>query len=440
MRLTRFRALTLAVMSALAMLAGMSVWRMRSLGDLPDVGDPFDVALARQPVEIPDRDNAYKVYANALVKAEEAPSELLDAVWEAREDALTWSKAKPGVRALEEKNRAALEIWRQASERPDSLLHQPGETSVDTILNLMQEVFLHSAWAALEGSRLEEQGAMAEAWKWYRAMLRWSRLVGRHGTLVERRYGAQMHELAARRIFRWASDPRVDSAMLRRVLDDALAADRLTAPLSDALKLEYLMDMRELRELKFFPREIPLPGGEGGLLEHVLPGNARREFQQFRFRATNELERSRRALRLLFANWLAQVDKALADRAPSTIYARVVIYEADRAAPPAASAVTPEALSRAIDETMLARRIFRPDEPGRQVDISWEGDGIFARERRRRSVLIVKLAAELYRRERGKPPANAGALLGAYLKELPEGVGRDDPIPAGLEPTPSRRD
>jgi len=440
MRPTRFRALTLAVVSALAMLAGISVWRMRSLSDLPDVGDPFDVALARQPVEIPDRDNAYVAYAKARIKREEAPSDFYDAAWEAREDALTWSKAKPGVRALEERNRAALEIWREGSERPDALSHQPGETSFDTLLGHMQEVFVHSAMAALEGSRLEEQGAIAEAWKWYRAMLRSSRLVGRHGVLVERRYGARMHELAARRILRWASDPRVDAGMLHRALDDALAADRLTAPLSDALKLEYLMDMRELGELKFFPREIPLPGGEGSLIEHVLPGTARREFQQFRFRATNELERSRRALRLLFANWLAQVDKPAADRAPSASHADVLIYEADRTAPPAALAVTPESLGRAIDETLLARWILRPSEAGWKMDLSWEGDGVLARERRRRSVLIVKLAAEVYRRERGMHPANAGALLGAYLTKLPEGVGRDDPIPEGLEPMPAGRD
>ncbi len=246
-RLTQFRVLAFAVVSALAMLAGISVWRIRSMGDLPDVGDPFDVALARQPVEIPDRDNAYVAYAKARIKRDEAPSEFYDAAWEAREDAL--------------------------------------------------------------------------------------------------------------------------------------------------------------------------------LLEHVLPGNARREFQQFRFRATNELERSRRALRLLFANWLAQVDKPAADRAPSASHADVLIYEADRTAPPAARAVAPELLSRAIDENLLARSILRPDKPGWKVDISWEGDGTFARERRRRSVLIVKLAAELYRRERGRPPANAGALLGPISRNCPRWWG-----------------
>ena len=63
----------------------------------------------------------------------------------------------------------------------------------------------------------------------------------------------------------------------------------------------------------------------------------------------------------------------------------------------------------------------------------WELNGELARERRRRSALIVRLAAELYRRERGQLPPAAGALLGIHLKELPEGIAANDPIPAGLE-------
>ena len=181
-----------------------------------------------------------------------------------------------------------------------------------------------------------------------------------------------------------------------------------------ALKLDYLIVMRDLDEMKFLPSEIPLPGGKDGLLEHMLPAprsTVRREIQQFRFRASNELERSRRAIRLLYANWLAQVDKPAADRAPKAIHRGVLIYE-DPAAPPPARAVTPETLSLAIDETLVAKLLVRSDDAARSEFGTglWEGKGVFARERRRRSVLLVKLAAELYRRESGKPAANAGAL------------------------------
>jgi hypothetical protein len=263
-----------------------------------------------------------------------------------------------------------------------------------------------------------------------------------HAEVVDRAtrspLSADLHALAARRILRWASDQRVDAGMLRRAQDDSLAADSLSSPLSEALKNDYLMIMRELDEMKLLPRVLPLPGGQDGLLEHVVSPwtvNVRRQIQQFRFRATNDQERSRRAIRLIYANWLAQVDKPVAERAPSAIHRGILIYELGPAAPPAARAVAPGTLREFIDQTVLAKSILCPDEAPRGDfgGVAWEGNGVFARERRRRSVLLIRLAAELYRRERRKPAPNAGALLGSCLKQLPEGLGRDDPIPGGIE-------
>jgi hypothetical protein len=199
-----------------------------------------------------------------------------------------------------------------------------------------------------------------------------------------------------------------------------------------------LLVLRELNELDFVSEEIPLPGGDGGLLDRVVPSwPVRREIQHFRFRASNDTERSRRVIRFLFTNWLAQVDKPVAERAPSEKIGDIYLYEFDRSVPREARQVNPEILNRAIDETLLARWLFRANEHGQNIEESafgaWEGDGFFARERRRRSALVVKLAAELYRREKGTAPETAGALLEGYLKELPEGVSRTDRIPSGIE-------
>ena len=224
----------------------------------------------------------------------------------------------------------------------------------------------------------------------------------------------------------WAAEPGVDAGMVCGTLDDVHAADRLTAPISDALKLEYLLELRELNELNFLSRELPLPGGQGGLLDLRRSGGSRRNLQHFRFRATNDVERSRRVIRFLFTNWLAKVDKPAAERSPSTKIGDVYLYEFDRSASRAARDVSPEMINRAIDETLIARWMFRPNEHGPHINPSamaaWEGDGFFARERKWRSMLIVKLAAELYRREKGHPAANAGALLGG----LSEGIARGD--------------
>ena len=62
------RRLALGVAVGFIALIGGTIWKMRSLDGLPDVGDPFDVAEMRRPVEIPDADNAFVAYAAASRK------------------------------------------------------------------------------------------------------------------------------------------------------------------------------------------------------------------------------------------------------------------------------------------------------------------------------------------------------------------------------------
>jgi hypothetical protein len=440
-QLGRGRLLALLVAAGFVVFAGITVWRIRYTGDLPDIGDPFDLALARRPIVIPDQDNAFVAYAEAHKKLA-APSRavqdaLSNAVWEEKNKAPSWSSVDPGVRAYLERNRAALESWREGSGRPDAVYIQPAELTTDTIIPLIQDAYDLAALAALEASRHEEKGEMGDAWTWHRALLRASRLYGRHGVLIQRHRGARIHALACRQILRWAADPRVNVTLLRQALDDALAADALTSPLSEALKLGYLSDLRMLRELNIRPvQPLPLPGGKGGLLDRVVtPLAIRHSIQRFRLSATNDPEKSRRASRLVYANWLAQVDRPPSKRARIAIPPPTLLYAAGPTAPPAARAVRPEDLIDAIEHTTLGRMMYVPDESNREwwADFYWEGKGPLAREPRRRAVLIVKVAAELYRREHGQLPAIAGDLIGHHLNVLPEGVDPTDPIPAGTD-------
>src|SRR5262249_4810124 len=135
---------------------------------------------------------------------------------------LTWSKSGQAVRDYLEQNRAAIETWRRGSGRSEALYHQPGELAIDTILPVVQDMGTLAQLGGLEGTRQAEQGAMDRAWDWYRAMLRCSRLVGRHGVLVERGVGSALHKQAAERILAWAADPRVETGLLRRALEDTL--------------------------------------------------------------------------------------------------------------------------------------------------------------------------------------------------------------------------
>ncbi len=420
-----------AVGAALFALLILWIWTVLNLNGLPDVGDPFDVAAARRPIVVDDSDNAYVLFAQAKGKQSRYTAALakLDLT------TLVWSKAGAAMREYLEKNREALDLWRAGSERPDALYFQPGKEAIDTVIPLVQDTMILSHLGGLEGSRHQDQGEMAEAWTWFRAILRSSRHVGRHGVSIERLMGAYMHKHAARRILDWAADPRVDARLLRKALDDTLAADAMTPPLSEALKVDYLMWLRDMEELRVMVNDVPMPGGQFGVLEQMVKATgAKLQIQRVRLRATNDVDRSRRVMRLLFANWLAQVDKPSSKRAPIAIAGPTLIYAADPTAPPAARALAPEILDNAILNTALAQEMFRPSFKHITIGgprVPWEGDGPLAREPLRRAALIVKLAAELYRRERGQAPTTAGALVGPYLKVLPEGIEPNDPIPTG---------
>ena len=135
---------------------------------------PFDVAAFRA-VRIPeDRDAAF-----LLREAEERVSRRMPNLsFAARRlaPAYQWSAAAPELRDWVTANRDALELFRDASERPDATVHPA----------LDRDHFIHSIGdlvplAFFEASRLEQRGEMAEAWNWYRAIFRVKLHVMRRG-------------------------------------------------------------------------------------------------------------------------------------------------------------------------------------------------------------------------------------------------------------------
>ena len=97
------RRLAIGVAVGLIAFVGVTIWRMRSLDGLPDVGDPFDVAEARRPIEIPDADNVFVAYEAARQKLVNPPKPIDLARWHSLHDAvrdaefktLTWTSAPP---------------------------------------------------------------------------------------------------------------------------------------------------------------------------------------------------------------------------------------------------------------------------------------------------------------------------------------------------------
>ena len=99
-RVGRGRLLALAVGMGLASVLVGSIWRLRSVTGIPDMGDPFDVAAARRHIDLPDEENAYVLFAEAKQQLVRLPTSLskVDLA------SLTWSKSGQAVRDYLEQN------------------------------------------------------------------------------------------------------------------------------------------------------------------------------------------------------------------------------------------------------------------------------------------------------------------------------------------------
>jgi hypothetical protein len=385
-------------------LATLLVWRASSLNGLPDVGEPFD-RTALERIDLPDSENAFTFYRQAIAQLNR-----LDAG-----DGRLVGTFQPLDRATDAahrwlgRNREALALWRQGSEQPKALLVRPRELRLETDLRSVEHLGTFARLAILEATRLQEAGDLEGAWGWYRAVLRSSRHAGMYGGLMQRLAGYRILYLASGPVSGWATSPRVDTALLRRALDDVLICESLTPPASGAIQTEYLSLMKALDDTKGLVRQ--------GLCDdrvwyHHVPGwlDATVFFHR-------EPERSRRVARLIFANWLAQCDLAPPQR--TTRGTPVELYQPGPEAPPAARPLDTEALERWCGSTLILGN-FLPIVPADLRTIDRESS-IWAR-------LEVTMAELLYQRDHGDPPATLGQLVGPYLKHLPPGRDADDPV------------
>ena len=415
----------LRVVLGLVALSVLVAWRVSSLGGLPDIGDPFDVA-GFADLQIPDDRNAFVLYKQAVAKLGKQPAN--------GDGGFDWPKADEAKRRWLADSRVALDLWRRGTERPDALYIPPRRLTFSTMLPVVQSLRDITRLASLEGTRLEAEGDFAGAIGWYLAVLRSGKHCGRRGVTIQRLVGVAMQDYARDRIVKWMVNPRVDAPMLRRALAEVIAADSLASSRSEILKSDYLSFINSLDDPALvkpelageLPKIYDLPGGRAVMED--LP----RAFKR-------EPERSRRVVRLAVAHWLAAADLPDARRPPrassgatSTGQLRVrqdllpELFVFDASAPASARALPPAELARWWDSTLYAKRFLAPFS---SIDRS------FAREASIRGGLIVSLALELHHRERGGDPANLGDLVGPYLDALPDGFDPDTPG-GSLRPTP----
>ena len=150
-----------------------------------------------------------------------------------------------------------------------------------------------------------------------------------------------------------------------------------------------------------------------------------------------EPERSRRIIRLLFANWLAHVEHPDPRQRRPAAQARfhiaqrttsVALYPVSPDAPAGARALSPQEVAGWLITTNDARVAFQ------YPALLWPA--VRQREQRGYRELLLLLASELYHRERGILPPSEDALVGTYLESLPD----DGSAEFGDETTPTVSD
>jgi hypothetical protein len=430
---------TLALAFCLA-LAGLAVeiWVRNSLNGLPDIGDPFDVAALRS-LRIPDDQNAFTFVRRAQEKLTPPP----EAPWRhlVFRSVVSWSELDPKVRAWVEANGPAVELFLQGAEQADAISRPAGEEYSQRDQGL--DGGWHLMWLTLaEGGRREEKGDMAGAWDCYRAVLRMTVHVRRREGLLARRIVNYHHASLRKSLATWAADPRTTISQLRRALEEVVECRPRPEWDAFALKIEYLNLMRFLERPVRLPPELIEAEFTYRVGDMQSPADLAHYLFGVRRHLARDPERSRRALRLLFANLLAHVEnpdlrqrkpavRALFNVAKTTT--SVLLYPVSPEAPAGARALPPREVARWLVTTNDARLALGGGlvpfiSPA--VDI-WHS--IRLAEQRGHRELLVLLAGELYHRERGALPPSEQALAGTYLKSLPDDGSEE--LDDGLTPT-----
>src|SRR6516165_11172023 len=401
-----------------------AIWWLNSLNGLPDIGDPFDVAAFRA-FRLPDEQNAFTYLRRASEKL--TPIVGMEGGNEADpgDVKFSWSIANPTLREWAGENREAFELFLQGAEQADAA-NPAGDPKDNRFIDGRLIVL-----ALLEASRRVESGDTAGAWDCHRAVLRTITHLRRRGSTSQRQQAREASRMLQRRLTDWATGPRTTISQLRTALEVVLENE--PKPEWDLFAVKYgyleLMDALErpisLSALQGIEGEWTFRLGDMSLSpEMVGQLEAARRF------LLREPERSRRVLRLLCANYLAHVEtRGRQPRKPSVLALlttnpgplgkiSVPLYPAGPEAPAGARALPPQDVAvwlvASIDARLRLLGYAEWPPPVRARDRRTFAD------RRAYRDLVIMLATEIYRRERGAPPPSEDALVGTYLQGLPD--------------------
>jgi hypothetical protein len=426
-RLGQFMRATLVLAICLVVAAGaFTIWWLTSLNGLPDIGDPFDVPSFRA-FSIPDERNAFTYLRRAEDSLTLTPPGL----------GRSWSHANQKLRYWLETNRQAIELFQRGADQSDA-----ANPDGDSVVNAQRPALL----VLLEADRRQAIGEMAGAWDCYRAILRMATHTRRRGSLNQRiDLYVYWDGLSRQRLAAWAADRRTSLYQLHGALEEVLKTEPTPEWDLYALKAGYLAMKRSLEqpvpmiiqqnvgwEYHFGVGDMQLSSDMAGYLD-----------AGWRF-LLREPERSRRVLQLVYANWLAQVEpleprkpavRALFSLLTSTNpvswgTTNVTLYAVSPSAPSGVRSLSPRQVASWLVSTNDAKlRVLVANSN----QWPWSPDRL--RDRREFHDLVLMLAGEIYRRDHGGLPPSEEALLGTYLKNLPDNgaINQGDEMPPTVQ-------
>jgi hypothetical protein len=417
-RLRQLLRVVVVLAACLAVAAtAFAIWWFNSLNGLPDIGDPFDVAAFRA-FSIPDDQNAFAFFRRAHEK-------LTPIRWgegpHPEDRKFSWSIANPKWREWAGENREAFELFLQGAEQADAA--NPAGDPTDHRSNPGGLIWL----AFLEASRREESGDTAGAWDCYRTALRTITHLRRRGSTLQRQAARDARRSLQRRLTDWATGPRTTISQLRTALEVVLETEPKPKWDLFAVKYGYLEIMGALeRPMPHSAQQEMEEEWKSRLGDMSLSPEMVGQLEAAQRFFLREPERSRRVLRLLCANYLAHVETRGRQPQKPAFWAvivkgklRIPVYPVDPEAPAGARALPPQDVAGWLVGSLDARLrlLMGYDEwlpPVRPKD--WR---TFA-DRRAHRDLVIMLATEIFRRERGAPPPIEDDLVGTYLQRLPD--------------------
>ena len=203
--------------------------------------------------------------------------------------------------------------------------------------------------------------------------------------------------------------------LLRQALEDLIAADALTPPLSASYRYQYLAALDPLA----MPQVLIAQRNRERELAGRAPENFLGYLPALEAYLAGEPERSRRVLNLLVANDLAWCDRLPADR-PAFAVPALRIYDPDPRAPTVNGAIRPSELARLVGSSLIAPALsWRLDELEKFAGI----------DRWSMNQLIEPVAVALFTRETGRAPTSPAEAVNHYRPDPDNPPDRDESKP-----------